>query len=1051
MSWLSKAYEKVKKSFGKKDAESAKEKCPKKETGLLVVVLRKENRRPIEKAAVLIKGKTGSSKRTDKDGIAFFKPLEPDAYEIDVTLPRDMSEDYEKPEAGKQTVGEGSCPIKVVHAGSLAALKVQVHHKGDPAKVLGGATIEVSGVQSHSPQKTQKADGTADFGKTKAGKYTIRATLKEEDKKSFGVIHTPVEVVLQAGKEKVIPIEVAPVNVVTPKIDMEYKVVLLEADLPDPEKAKINTDPTYIVVYVEQTNKNNPFRNNGKLKCSPAKVKAFLDEACTNEIPGEPGSGITLSNAQLTGAQKTKIYLKGKTAGQFEVSLELEDPSNGSIKVEKPVETKGKEKMGVVNLQLLLYQQDADALKNIQVDPDADPPALSAPDTYATKPEKYHANLLKQYHDKLRDKALPDQKEMTNDEKVKKSRLLHVQKDGNFGRAKLVCKKLDAGQWPAGTDNYEIVLGQQKQSGQVEAYDKEYEGTVKSFPVKIALGDLKAGDQTFWIQGKSATKKWGDVRLDLGVDRPEGGLAKKPKRNGDWARFTVVQIQEVKISYKDEAGKASAWDQSQRRFYINLAAQWDTTNKKFTTDGDTDEKGRTIKIGAQLSEKLKDVTIHFMLAPDKNNGKAANWGVDLPPKWKWNKIAVTLKHKDKKDRKDLLHLTEKTNDEGYAEKELVLSRFGGDKFTPGCYTDQDPHLAKYVHGHTDLEKKKPVFAPYAIRIWRKFWYQFTKADGFSPPLPANAVTAYRDVRAQMVLDQQKSFIETATGTAGEIVAPARTFYEDYILNGGNSTTKVANVGDYNKNAIANAAYEAKSDQPVKNQLIVCTCQYDVKKSGNKRKATGRSAAITSDIHGTKVKITMDKPVFDPPLHGGSMVHKLYWYRKSAPGVKHNIAAAKAGIPKPRANNRQIEVDVPVINPAPGAGNNAVYIVATCWSPWGPYLGESFGKHSLIVYKSTSQLYKDDYHDTVVHEIGHALRQVPKPGKQPGHPGVVDHPNQKDEGQGNHCRVNDGVDAGKTKYVCVMYDSGPNRFSKHVYCKTCHPYILVENFSSFDDL
>jgi hypothetical protein len=302
MSWLSKAYEKVKKSFGKKDAESAKEKCPKKETGLLVVVLRKENRRPIEKAAVLIKGKTGSSKRTDKDGIAFFKPLEPDAYEIDVTLPRDMSEDYEKPEAGKQTVGEGSCPIKVVHAGSLAALKVQVHHKGDPAKVLGGATIEVSGVQSHSPQKTQKADGTADFGKTKAGKYTIRATLKEEDKKSFGVIHTPVEVVLQAGKEKVIPIEVAPVNVVTPKIDMEYKVVLLEADLPDPEKAKINTDPTYIVVYVEQTNKNNPFRNNGKLKCSPAKVKAFLDEACTNEIPGEPGSGITLSNAQLTGA-----------------------------------------------------------------------------------------------------------------------------------------------------------------------------------------------------------------------------------------------------------------------------------------------------------------------------------------------------------------------------------------------------------------------------------------------------------------------------------------------------------------------------------------------------------------------------------------------------------------------------------------------------------------------------------------------------------------------------------------------------------------------------
>ena len=136
------------------------------------------------------------------------------------------------------------------------------------------------------------------------------------------------------------------------------------------------------------------------------------------------------------------------------------------------------------------------------------------------------------------------------------------------------------------------------------------------------------------------------------------------------------------------------------------------------------------------------------------------------------------------------------------------------------------------------------------------------------------------------------------------------------------------------------------------------------------------------------------------------------------------------------------MEIPAIHPAPTVAD-PVYIVAKCYAPWGPYLGESFGRHSLIVFDPSDV---SDYNDTVVHEIGHAFNQTPRFGSQPGAPGIPDHPKQADLGQGNHCQVNDGVDAtsGDTKYKCVMYDSGPMSWGLHAFCETCHPNVLVED-------
>ena len=310
MSWLSKAYEKVKKSFGKKDAESAKEKCPKKDTGLLVVVLRKENRKPIEKAAVLIKGKTGSSKRTDKDGIAFFKPVEPDAYEIDVTLPRDMSEDYEKPEAGKQTVGEGSCPIKVVHAKPLAALDVEVvaEHGTDRAKKLDGVTVRLEKTDGKEPkdEETDK-DGLAAFRKLKSEGYRISIKDLGKYKDSYDEkAETTVHVDAKPGKtqKKVLPVNPLHVR------------VYLKALFKDPEK-KVREFPKGFAL---------KFRLE---KGKPLDAKVGEKGVVSVDVP-RTAEGFTLDLTQssvqylaLTKKKKIELVAKAKAAEKYKAGDRL--------------------------------------------------------------------------------------------------------------------------------------------------------------------------------------------------------------------------------------------------------------------------------------------------------------------------------------------------------------------------------------------------------------------------------------------------------------------------------------------------------------------------------------------------------------------------------------------------------------------------------------------------------------------------------------------------------------------------------------------------------
>jgi hypothetical protein len=773
---------------------------------------------------------------------------------------------------------------------------------------------------------------------------------------------------------------------VFPQLEAEMKIVLLDRGLDKHQggsDAKFHAQPTMIQCSIRQSPVKPKFEKGALLKVEGAgAVEAFEDEKLTKKFDiAKP-----IPNAKLTGSSPLKLFLKGKTQGKFDLKLEVESPS-GVFKADKPVVIK----MGVVEILMKVHEQDAAKLKDVEVDPDTDP--------------------VSKYWDDLKAKDLPDQKELSDEDKIKKGRRLHLQKNGSHGRAKVVIKKLEAAQWPDGTDDYKIVFtpsGYSESNGKANSAlavaDKEFEGNVG---VTLKVADGKAADKIFWVEGKTASKKLLDLRLDAGVEGD--GLT---KRNADWARFTVVELTKVKIEYKAPSKKPAAWNEKEGRFYINFDAGLDA---------------RKIKLTAHLSQTFKDVPVHFMLAPDKNNLKSANWGVDLPNTWKWKDVDPAVKHKDRTDRKKLLHISAVTDGKGVATAEVWLSRFGGDLFHPAAYIDQDPHLAKYVHDHADLGKKKPVFCEKTITVWRRFWYKVIKVDGFNAPGFAGAAGQYKLVKAEM---EESTELKVSRSKVKKFKPQA--IYPRYMvkLNGDDSDAIV--VSDTNK-ANFFSDYKDNPEKPIRMPILLCDAQWDEDVASTPKDGQ----ALASDF---PISITTDKLVLKPPLQGGALLAAGTWTAAEPDGagwknVRHgNLADGDLSVDKGRNNLRKVRVARPasVANVKP---DTRIWIKGlSIQGAKGPYLGEysSATKRILAVYEPADPV---DFQNTIAHEIGHAFKQVTK--VRPA--GIPAHPHQYDK-QGSHCR--------HATDKCVMYESGPIVGSFNRYCDVCHPYVLVQDMHKF---
>lgn len=212
MGLLSDILAKTKKAFSSKKADQSTEDCPLKKTGVLVTVVKQENNQTIADAIVDISGKSPFTKKSDPDGVALFKPVEPDTYEINITLPADIKDDYEIVETQSQSVPLGSCPIHIVFVKKRAKLKVKVFEQTDTTDYIGNATVSIEGSETYPSQQTSATDGIADFGKVKPDTYKITVTLSSEDAKIYSKPKTQT-ITLQPADELTQDIEVKPKRV----------------------------------------------------------------------------------------------------------------------------------------------------------------------------------------------------------------------------------------------------------------------------------------------------------------------------------------------------------------------------------------------------------------------------------------------------------------------------------------------------------------------------------------------------------------------------------------------------------------------------------------------------------------------------------------------------------------------------------------------------------------------------------------------------------------------------------------------------------------------
>jgi hypothetical protein len=881
-----------------------------------------------------------------------------------------------------------NAPVMPCAANKDPQLKVKVWAKVKGKKVSVAATVSASALSKASAA----GDGVADFGYVLPGTYDVGASAilapHDEDYYTQGPAQS---VTLARGDKKTVNVEVKPRNVITPKVEVEYKVVVFDPDLAqhevavhDPPAADLKPQPTRVEVSMSCSETDPAYTGGGTVAAPNCEI--FLDETCQ-----QPLNGRKLTHAELTAGSAMKLYLRGTTRGLFTLSLTLDPEADPRFNVKPPAT----EDMGVVALQLVLHEHVTPVVINAN-----------------TYPLTGHCADLEKVD------LIPDQLPLSDVDKVQKGRLLHKQSGKHHGRARALLK-LTAAEWPAGTDDYRIVL---KSTGSdLRAYDDEKEGKKQSLPLNTPASELKAADKELWIEGADTSKAPRDVRLSLGLDRASGGLSKSAKTNADWTRFTVVNIDSVKLEYtKPAAADPKPWNASKHTWYINYQA------------GDA---GRTVKIRAKLTQKIAGVKLHFMLSPDKNNLKEKNWGIDVPAGWNWGAVDADVKQKDKDNATDLLHKSEDTDANGVADCELVLSQFGGDQFVPGVYISQDPHLAAYVHGHADLAERKPKLASDPIKVWRKFAYQKIKVRGMTKyPSTDTAENVYGRVRAKM-LKRDSVYVDKATaqGWLKKSVLP------EYMFKVGGSKTKLKlNVSDANQDQYF-ALVAAETEHPIKVPII--TCDFNWANEG----ASGIVANFQLPPTSFPRDVTTTMHACDPPVQGGTLLAAGDWTAAESDGaggwlnVRNGaLAQGDVDINPQRDNINKVRVKLPAgvgaVTPATQVWISGLQINGAANHYLGGYnINPACPQTIVAVFDAADAA---DYQNTVVHELGHAFFQT---GGVAPTAGIPPNPNYILDPTGPHCTHNVNK--------CVMFTSGPIAGSLNRYCPDCHPYLLVQDMSA----
>jgi len=364
--------------------------------------------------------------------------------------------------------------------------------------------------------------------------------------------------------------------------------------------------------------------------------------------------------------------------------------------------------------------------------------------------------------------------------------------------------------------------------------------------------------------------------------------------------------------------------------------------------------------------------------------------------------------------------TAATNAEGWTDTvKFYLSEFAGDQFKITAEAEQDPG-----------NKKQTA----AYEVWRKFWYQTTRAGTHAVPAPSTSVTAYEKVCAEMVRADEVTYAKAD--------APPNTFYPGWMVKNGGGDAEESVIGGHNREEFYKK-FKDEADKPVKGHLIICQHQWD---------PHGESDLLTINVNKNptdELSLTLDGGAWNAgvvtPALSGNLVVVGTWSRGADSGP---LAAADIVIAKGRSALNRVRVKLPAGAPDPTTGPVTLQLKLA----YGEFFaGESNRHQMLIKYDGVDK----KFNQVVSHEFGHGFGQTPPDGKQPT--ALAKHPKQYTGrgGVGSHCstdatEVADATVAGGKRYkdgTCIMFHQVNPEGCKQVFCDTCDPYLRLRDFSA----
>ncbi len=366
-----------------------------------------------------------------------------------------------------------------------------------------------------------------------------------------------------------------------------------------------------------------------------------------------------------------------------------------------------------------------------------------------------------------------------------------------------------------------------------------------------------------------------------------------------------------------------------------------------------------------------------------------------------------------------------TDGEGWTSVvRFTLSNYAGDQFKITAEADEDAGNIMRT-------------APY--EVWRKFWYQISRAKDHVIATPTASITAFNAVCADMLVTPEVEFTKAS--------APANSFYPGYMVRIGRGDTEESVIGRHNREGFYKLFKGDDPATPVKGHLIICQHQWDNGDNNGDFRSELLTTTVTSN---PSQELTLNlggswNAGILKPAMAGDLVIAGSW---SGDGRTGALTDANIIIEKARKALNVVRVQLPADAPDPTVTAVEVKLKLA----FGKfYAGESADHQMLIVHRGDAVAFTG----VVSHEFGHGFGQTHRPGKQPAP--LPTHPKQYDDehgGIGSHCSTAatlvDDTEYPKKRYeggTCNMFHQSNPTGGTQLFCNDCDPYLRLHDFSN----